>query len=257
MSAAAWTAIAALATALLAIATGYLAWKTRSMAKETKGVADASFQVAKATLDEAKAVERQAEQTERQVAISAESLRASVQPWLVWQPSFEVPSGSASTVYRHGGAHDIAGSHPTLDVREKDEFVSGWVTVRNVGNGIALLKMSESRIFPKNGNDAYEDVHPTVISPVLPPGECVDVEFTIPPSKSSDQQKMTVFQFAGGDGSNEVFALELAYSDSLDSGLTLAKFRAHRSESTKRPWTIFKVEYRLPNGKDFSISRFA
>ena len=255
MSAAAWTAIAALATALLAIATGYLAWKTRSMAKETKGVADATFQVAKATLDEAKAVERQAEQTERQVAISAEALRASVQPWLVWQPSFEVPSGSAPAAYRHGALY-MAGSHPALNVGEKDDSVSGWLTVRNVGNGLALLNMSESGIFPKNGNDAYEHVHPTVISPVLPPGECVDVEFTIPPSKSPDQQKMTVFQLAGGDGVNEVFALELAYSDSLGSGLTLARFRAHRSESTKRPWMIFEVEYRLPNGEVVRTRRF-
>jgi len=255
MSAAAWTAIAALATALLAIATGYLAWKTRSMAQETKGVADATFRVAKATLDEAKAVERQAEQMERQVAISAEALRASVQPWLVWQPSFEVSSGSAPAAHRHDAVY-MAGSHPALNVGEKGNSVKGWLTVRNVGNGLALLNMSESVIFPKNGTNGYENVHPTVISPVLPPGGCVDVEFTIPPSKAPDQQKMTVFHLAGGDGVNELFALELAYSDSLGSGLTLARFRAHRSESMNRPWTIFEVEYRLPNGAVVRTARF-
>ncbi len=255
MSAEAWTATAAVATALLALATGYLAWKTRSMAKETKGVADATFQVAKATLDEAKAVERQSEQTERQVAISAEALRASVQPWLVWQPSFEVPSGSVPAARRHGSLY-IAGSHPALNVEEKDDSVTGWLTVRNVGSGLALLDMSKSHIYPRNGDVAIEGVHPTVISPVLPPGESVDVEFSIPASKSPDQQKMTVFQLAGGDGVNEVFALELAYSDSLGSGQTLARLRAHRSESTKRPWMIFEVEYRLPNGEVVRTRRF-
>ncbi|WP_298446218.1 hypothetical protein [Ferrimicrobium sp.] len=255
MSAETWTATAAVATALLAIATGYLAWKTRSMANETKGVAEATFEVAQATLDEAKAVERQSEQMERQVAVSAEALRASVQPWLVWQPSFEVPSSSAPEARRYDALYS-AGSHPALDVREKDDSVTGWLTVRNVGSGLALLNMAESGIFPKNGNAAYENVHPTVISPILPPGESVDVEFTIPASQSPNRQKMTVLQFAGGDGVNELFALELAYSDSLGSGLTLAKFRAHRKESTNQPWTIFEVEYRLPNGEVVRTRRF-
>ena len=91
---------------------------------------------------------------------------------------------------------------------------------------------------------------------VLPPGESVDVKFVIPASKAADQQKMTVFEFAGGDGMNELFAIELAYSDALSSAQTLARFRAHRSESTKRPWTIFKVEYRLPNGDVVRTGRF-
>lgn len=225
------------------------------MAKETKGVAEATFKVAEATLDEAKAVERQSEQIDRQVAISAEALHVSVRPWLVGQPSFEVPSGSAPEALRHGGLY-MAGSNPALNVEEKDDSVTGWLTVRNVGTGLAMLNMLESRIFPRNGDAAFEGVHPTVMSPVLPPGESVDVEFTIPASKSPDQQKMTVFHLAGGGVSDEVFAIELVYSDSLCSAQTLARFRAHRNESKKRSWTIFEVEYRLPRGEVVRTRRF-
>ncbi len=255
MNAEAWTAVAAVATAMLAIATSFLAWKTRSMANETKGVAEATFKVAEATLNEAKAVERQSEQMERQLTISTEALRASVQPWLVWEPSFEVSSGSGRTAYRHGAQY-LAGSHPALNVRETADSVVGWFTMRNVGAGLAILKISESRIYPRNGKDPFEGVHPTVISPVLPPGETVDVEFTIPAVESSDQQKMTIFQLAGGGVGDELFAIEIGYSDSLGGAQTLARFRAHRNEAKKKPWSVFEVEYRLPSGEVVTTRRY-
>ncbi len=59
----------------------------------------------------------------------------------------------------------MAGSHPSLNVGEKGDSVTGWLTVRDVGNGLALLNMSESRIFPRNGDIAFDGVHPIVISP--------------------------------------------------------------------------------------------
>jgi hypothetical protein len=248
MSPAAWTAIAAGATALMAIATVFLALKTRSMAQETKKVADA-------TLQEAKAVEQQAEQVERQVAISTEALRVSVQPWLVWEPAFEVqPSGGAPVEYRHGAMYS-SGWHSCLNVSEVDDSVEGWLTVRNVGSGIAILDMSSSSIYPKNGAHALDGVRPSVASPVVPAGGTVDVEFTIPPAKSLDKRKMTLFELASGGG-DQLFTVEIAYGDALGNAQTLAKFRAHRNEQKDPSWSIFEVEYRLGNGKVITTRRY-
>ena len=116
MSAATWTAIAACATALMAMATAYLALKTGSMAEETKKVGDA-------TLKEAKAVELQVKQIERQVAISADALRVSAEPWLVWEPSFEVSGEDGYPMgYRHGAMYSL-GWHSGLSVSEEDDSV--------------------------------------------------------------------------------------------------------------------------------------
>jgi hypothetical protein len=232
----------------MAIATFILALKTRSVAKETR-------ELGRLALRQAEAVEQQAEHIERQVAISAQALSTSVQPWLVWEPSFEVPSGVGRGAVRHGEMY-IAGPHPCLRVSEQgDGSVKGWFTVRNVGNGIAILDMSESHIYPRNGPDAFEGVHPSVASPVVPPGETADVEFTVPPSQSPDKEKMTLLQLTGGAG-DELFAVELAYADSFGNVKTRAKFHAHRNEPKKRPWSVYKVEYSLPNGQTVRARRF-
>jgi hypothetical protein len=181
-----WTALAAIATAIMAIATFVLAVKTRSMARETKEVAQATRamaeetkKVGEATLKEAQAVERQAEQVERQLVLSTDALRISVQPWLVWEPSFNVQTGGAPVVPTHGALY-MQGTHPALEAREEDDSVVGWFTVRNVGNGLAILDMSNSNICPRNEQAVLEGFHPTVLSPVVAPGETVDIEFKIP-----------------------------------------------------------------------------
>jgi hypothetical protein len=241
-----WTAIAAGATAIMAIATFFLAFKTRSMAKETKAAAEA-------TLKEAHAVEKQVEQVERQVSISAEALRVSAQPWLVWEPSFEVEADGmgAPVSYTHGGLYSL-GRHSSLQVSEKDSSVVGRFTVRNVGNGIAILDMSKSFIFRQNNAVSYDDVHPSVETPVVPPGETVDVKFTIPASRSADHQRMTTEQLAGVG--QQSFTVEVAYGDSLGNAETSAMFRAHRPNENS-PWAIAEVEYRLDNGKVITTRR--
>jgi hypothetical protein len=247
MSTADWTAIAALATALMAIATFFLALKTRSMAKETKAVGDA-------TLKEAEAVEKQVEQVERQVAISAAALRVSAQPWLVWQPTFEVEAEGMAPVGFARGRIYIPGSHSSFEASEQDASVVGCFTVRNVGNGIALLDMSCSHIYRQNGEIAYEGIHPKVMTPVVPPGETVDVEFEIPASSSPDKQKMTLKQLAGGSG-NQLFTVEVAYGDSLGNASTSAKFRAHRDDE-KSAWLVYEVEYKFDDGRVIVTRRF-
>jgi hypothetical protein len=242
-----WTAIAACATAIMAVATFFLALKTRSMAEETKAVT-------KATLKEAHAVEKQVEQVERQVSISAEALRASAQPWLVWEPSFEVEADGmgAPVSYTHGGLYSL-GWHSSLQVSEKDSSVVGQFTVRNVGNGIAILDMSKSSIFRQNNAVSYDDIHPSVETPVVPPGGTVDVKFEIPASRSADHRKMTTVQLAGGGG-QQSFTVEVAYGDSLGNAGTSAKFRAYRPNENSE-WAIVEVEYRLDNGKEITTRR--
>lgn len=245
MSSADWTAVAALATAVMAIATFFLALKTRSMAEETKAVGEA-------TLKEAEAVEHQVEQVERQVAISSAALRASAQPWLTWEPSFEVAGEDGPMGFRHGAVYSL-GRHSGLKVSEDGDSVVGWFAVRNVGNGIALLDMSSSHIYRQNGTIAYEGVHPRVESPVVPPGGVVDVEFKISPAMSADQKKMTLVQLAGGGG-HQVFTVEVAYGDSLGNAGTSAKFRAHRPDDASE-WSIFEVEYRLDDERVVTTRR--
>jgi len=246
----------------MAIATFVLALKTRSMATATEKAAVATKEmvtetqaVAKATLQEARAVEKQVDQVERQVTISANALRVSVQPWLVWEPSFQVdPNKYGRSGAKHGSVFS-PGWHPCLDVGERDDgSVAGWFTVRNVGNGIALLDMSRSLIYPKNGPDPLEGIHPNVETPVVPPGEMVDVQFKIPASKSPDRQKMTLSQLAGGGG-DQLFTVEVTYGDALGDVGTSAKFRAHRHRD-KDNWSIVEVEYRLENGNIIASRRF-
>ena len=179
MNSADWTAVAAVATALLAVATFVMALKTGTMAKATTQVARETKGVGEATLKEAKAVEKQVEQiekqllqVERQVDVSASTLRVSVQPWLVWEPPKET--------------HGLSPMNPLafyVAEHADDGTVIGALSVRNVGNGIALLDMERSFLYPRNER-RYEDVHPSVATPVLAPGDTGIVEFADPGAQS-------------------------------------------------------------------------
>ena len=246
MTAADWTAIAAVATAFMAVATSYLAINTRSLAKETKSVAVA-------TLMEAEAVERQVEQVERQLVLSAEALRVSVQPWLEWQPYLQVEAENGPMGAARGGLY-LAGTHSSFEAREEDTRVVGAFTIRNVGSGIALLDMSKSHIYVQNNDLPIGSVHPKVITPILAPGECVDIEFEIPAKVSPDRTKMTLVQLAGGTG-DQVFAVEVAYGDALGNPSAQAKFKAHRKNGAGS-WSVFEVEYNLADGRKIVARRF-
>jgi len=244
----------AFATFLLALRTRSMATATEQAAVATREMAEETKAVTRATLQEAQAVERQVEQVEQQVVISASALQMSVQPWLVWEPAFEVvPGNRGPFIGKHGVVYS-PGWHSCLYVSEREDSVVGWFTIRNVGNGIALLDMSRSFIYPKNGPHPFDNIHPSVKSPVVPPGDTVDVEFTIPATKSADQQRMTLLQLAGGGG-DELFTVELAYGDALGSSDSSAKFRAHR-HSEKQEWSVFEVEYRLADGKVITTRRY-
>jgi hypothetical protein len=231
----------------MAVATFYLALNTRSMADKTKEVADA-------TLKEARAVESEAELVQHQVSISTEALRVSIQPWLVWEPYFDVDRDKDWISATKHGVTYINGRHPALAVHEEDSSVVGWFTLRNVGNGMAIVDMSKSRIYRQNGDEPYVGLHPSIESPVVPPGGLVDLDFTIPASMSADHEKMTIVQLAGGAG-HQLFTVEVVYGDSLGSAGTSAKFKAHR-QSENSQWSIFEVEYRLDGGREIITRKF-
>jgi hypothetical protein len=68
---------------------------------------------------------------------------------------------------------------------------------------------------------------------------------------------MTIFQLVGGGVGDELFAIEIGYSDSLGGAQTLSKFRAHhRKEAKNQPWSVFEVEYRLPSGEVVKTRRY-
>ncbi len=255
MNSADWTAVAAIATAVMAIATFWMASKTRALGNqtakmaeetgklvtETAKVAGATTSVVEATLKEAKAVEAQVEQLERQVELSARTLTVGIQPWLVWEPTFQVQDPWDALTGRHGRMYP-AGTHVCFDVSVEETSVKGWFTVRNVGPGIAVLDMSNSLIFPRNGLHAFENLHPTFESPVLPPGGTVDIEFTISASHAADQKKMTLLEVIAG-GPN-FLSIQVAYGDVLGTLPSSALFRAYRRDE-QHPWSVIQIDYHL------------
>lgn len=247
MSTAQWVEASAIATAIMAIATLILAFKTRSMAIETKAVG-------KATLKEAEAVEAQVKQTESQIQVSTTALQVSVRPWLVWEPTFEVDSGNFMGMEK--GALYMSGTRSALQVREEDDSVTGWMRLRNVGNGLAILDMSRSWIYPRNGDLPYDALHPTVQTPVVPVGAFVDVRFKVPASVAFDQQKMTIVEFAGGDGRHYLFTIEVTYLDALNQSPVAVKFRANRDVESHE-WSIYETEYPMNDGSVVMARRFA
>ncbi len=247
MSTAQWISVSAIATAIMAAATLVLAFKTRSMARETKAVG-------MATLKEAEAVEAQVKLTESQIQISTTTLQVSVRPWLVWEPTFESDSGNFMGM--ENGELYMPGSHSALQVREEAESVTGWMRLRNVGNGLAILDMSRSWIYPRNRALAFDTLHPSVETPVVPVGAFVDVHFKIPPSVAVGQQKMTIFELAGGDGLHHVFTIEVTCLDALNQSPVSVKFRATRDVESEE-WSIYETEYPMSDGSVVRARRSA
>lgn len=251
MSVGAWTALGSCATAVMAIATFVLAYKTRTMAtatakvaNETATLATETKAVAEATLSEASAVFVQGTHMERQVEISSTALRASVRPWLVWDPSFTVDNPRSPSAFV-GRSVYMSGTHSCLQVSERQDSVTGWLRVRNVGTGIALVDMSCARIYPRNDDLPLLGAQIRIDTPVIPPSATADLVFELPASLSKDNQKMTLLQLVGG-GPDELFAVEIAYSDTLGGETTRLIFRAHRRG---QGWGVFESEYRLENGQ--------
>jgi hypothetical protein len=243
-----WTALAALATGVMAIATFILALKTWSMASATQGMAAETKGVAEATLKEAEAVESQAVLIERQLKISTSSLRASVQPWLTWVPSFEVVGEDGSPFMFRAGLFLAPGWHSGVMIHEDSGDVVGALLLRNVGTGLALIDPSSSLIFGRDSRNPFEDLHPTVLSPVVPPNEQVELNFRIKGERAADETAMTIEELTGRGV--QAMAIEVAYSDVLGDAQAVARFEISRQvplgesvTKSTRPWKVVEIKY--------------
>lgn len=237
-----WTAIGAIATGAMAIATFILAIKTRSMSEATKNMVGETKAVSEATLKEAKAVEQQTDHIAEQVKISSNALRASVQPWLAW-----VPLSKVSLAIKAGPRWQ-AGSSPCLgfDVGQDGDDIAGYIVVRNVGTGIALLNLAESCLFNANNPDIpCQGIRPSTETPIIPPGEEAVVKFRIPGSRGSNQRTLSLVEVVGGGGSETMY-IELVYSDVLGAISAKAKFQAYRKylpNDQPEKWKIIMTTY--------------
>ena len=112
-------------------ATLILALATFLMARQTKHVASSSQ-------DEAEAVRQQTEAVLLQVEESRAALQASIRPWLT----------------------NVPGSRRALDLLPSDNSFRMGMKVRNVGNGIALIKPDGIKILsnPRRRQDIGENM---------------------------------------------------------------------------------------------------
>ena len=247
-----WTAIGAIATAAMAIATFILALKTRSMATATENMVAETKSVSQATLKEAQAVELQTQHIERQVKISSDALKSSVQPWLMWVPSYQDVGPNSAGV--RGG---MKVSIPDTFVRENGNDIIGGFVIRNIGTGIALVSLHQSFIFNVHNSDIpIKDIYPFMESPVIPCGEEARVKFTIPGTRGSNQMKMPLVELVGGGGSETMY-VELAYSDVFGAIPTKVKFQLYRETSpgiTSEPWRVIETTYRQ-DGRESIVIR--
>jgi hypothetical protein len=237
-----WIAIGAIANAAMAIATFILAIKTRSMSEATKNMVGETKAVSEATLKEAKAVEQQTGHIAEQVKISSNALRASVQPWLTWVSSSKVPL----VVQVGSRSQESFSPRSGLNIEQDGDDIAGYLVVRNVGTGIALLNLAESCLFNANNPDTpFQGIRPSTEIPIIPPGEEATVKFKIPGIKGSDGKRIRLVEVVGGGGSETMY-IELVYSDVLGAVAAKAKFQAYRKSlenGRQGSWKIIQTTY--------------
>jgi hypothetical protein len=227
----------------MAAATFVLALKTRTMAKETADVAKASKR-------EAEAVEQQTAKIEEQVRISTEALRSSMQPWLAWEPTFEVeklgtPVGLKGNIY-------IPGVHPCIEVSQRsDGSIEGWLRVKNVGNGLALLDLAHAVLFRQNDMELQRGVHISVSSPIVAPRESIDVAFEF---SGSPAERARGLEYLVGVAADQVFGIQVPYSDAGGRSEATARFLVHR-KGAEGDWSVDEVTYSIQGGITVTTTR--
>jgi hypothetical protein len=234
MSPADWTAVGACTTAIVALATLFLAWKTRSMATATEKMVGKTKDVADATLKEAKAVEQQ-------VTVSSLALTASVQPWLAWLPGFKIEPTAVRTPTPNVRLPDDW--YEGFVLEEIDDGVSGRLLVRNVGNGLALLDISASRVFRQGGPHPLEGQCLQTDSPVIAPGDHTTVLLRVHGLYAANHVKMSLDELTGGPAPMHRLDIELTYTDLVGGSPTVARFKMAPRTSQPQRWWVFETSY--------------
>ena len=220
-----WTAIAAGATALAAAVTAWMAVETHGVARETKEAAKATERSADATQSAAKAAAREARAVERELEVST-------QPWLAW--TGDTGLGAGVIVWDDNANGTVA----------------GMLRVKNVGNGLALIRANESRVLGGRDRELKSLVFLRAQNPVLPPGEVTQLRFEVA-SNSVAWGEMSAGALIGkGVRGNGLFAFDVLYSDSAGAITYTARFQACPRETAEGGFIVFQVDYFREDDED-------
>lgn len=231
-----WVAASAVATFLLALCTVWLALQARREAKAVEVQGKHVIAQAKATQATAEAMAEQAATTAGQLEITRRAFRASIQPLL--------------TI---GSPEKVA---PPVDIVDREGEgtpfgIYAFVTVLNVGSGLAVIRPEESKILGWGPEVADLSAGPrefatgAVANPVLPAGEERTIEFIIPRSGSSlDVAAFTHQRIGSMRGTDGEFYADIVYGDAMNESKTLARF--HFAFVKGSGWVTNSVAYFSP-----------
>jgi len=225
-----WIATGSVLTGVSALATALMAFFTRKAAKDTSTMA-------KATADEARAIEQQLGHSADQVRVAEQSLRASAQPWLAWEETFEVPVPS-----RASGSEPGTGAY----IYNQSTFaLRGGLRVHNVGNGLAIVDLSESWVLacvPQAPGQRERRGHPAIDNPVIPAGGSAEITFAVD-LEGENGTGPTFDELVGRSSTAGQFALEICYRDAIRRSPTRAIFSLE-SPRHEYEWVVSRIEYR-------------
>jgi len=242
-----WIATGSILTGVSALATALMAFFTRKAAEDTSAMA-------KATVEEAKAIEQQLGHSAAQVRVAEQSLRASAQPWLAWEATYEVQAGTRPHVYAHGSLR-LPGTHSGAEVREGTGRLVGFILVRNVGNGLAIVDLSESWILPctpRVPGKRQRCGHPATDTPVIPAGGCATIDFTVDLGEEAGGGP-TFKELVGRPSTSGQFALEVCYSDAIQGSSTRATFSLESPQGGDQ-WVVSRIEYETADNAQAAVT---
>jgi hypothetical protein len=225
-----WTAISAVLVGIGALATAVMAYATFRVASKTEEMASAATK-------EAKAVEDQ--------------LRASVQPWLTWEPEYAVNVDFGANPDPIGDYPTSSGTYPSVDLRERPDELAGYIILRNVGNGLALIDTRNSWVIGEH-DDYTEDRQYVTLqtkSPVVAVGTDTILTFHIPKT-SSVWSQLDLGTFTRRRNSTGHFRIEVVYKDAVQGNSNTAKIKISSPEVTSDWWTVHQIDYMSRNNDE-------
>jgi hypothetical protein len=202
-----WTAVAAGATALAAVSTVYLAWATRKLAKQAAA--------------EIVAVTRGADATEAEAKVSARALQAAIRPWL-----------SAVAVQTQTRPVDLYAENGAQPLR-------GYVTIENVGNGLAVIPKDGARVWGRGVASERAFAEMRYVFPqssLLPTGAQTIADFSA--------SGVSLDTFVGREFGSDFF-VHVLYTDADGEQPVVASFRLVAFDEYGAE--VFEIAYRRRN----------
>jgi hypothetical protein len=225
-------AIAAGATALAAVVTAWMAIETHRVADKTRQAAEAAVEGANATQSSADATREAAEAALREARAVERQLEVSTQPWLTWT-----------------GEEGFSTAGVTLDGTPVG--IIGNIRVRNVGNGLALIRGRDSSVLgARDGQVLQPYVFLTTPNPVLRPNDVTVLYFDVA-RVTATWGELTADSFMGKPFlHNGLFGFDVVYSDAAGAVTYRARFQAVPGDPQHGRFRVFQVDYFREDGKD-------